>query len=453
VKTLYAVSLVLILPCPTESAPPDVEPSITIVREDHAITTDGVRLPMVEPHLAVDPKDPSHLVAAAIVIKKNDLSVADCAALVSFDGGMAWTRHDFSLLECGDPWVAIAEDGTILLTVMGRAPGQDERPDHVLVFRSDDRGRTWRGPLSLGTGHDHETIAVDRSAGPYRGSFYIASKNVGEEPGAKTREVAFVARSSDGGRSFQPPTRILLSNLSINTQNPVVLSDGTLVASFGDYLRQTDKGAVWLERERSWVLTSSDGGKTFSVPMLASEACQKSFGTLAVDPSSGPFRDRLYWICTSDHYENVLLHHSSDRGEQWTKPIRVNQGSGTSPYVRTPSVAVNRDGVVGVAWYDARHAGERYKREFVCLEIYFTASVDGGNTFSPEVKVSSEKSCPMLQQNGEVGWRFPAGGDYMGLAAAPDGQFVLLWADSRREMYQLHTATLKVSGLVPGRVE
>jgi hypothetical protein len=55
----------------------------------------------------------------------------------------------------------------------------------------------------------------------------------------------------------------------------------------------------------------------------------------------------------------------------------------------------------------------------------------------------------MSTQNGEAGWRFPAGGDYMGLAAAPDGQFVLVWADSRRELYQLHTATLKVNA--PGQ--
>jgi hypothetical protein len=224
---------------------------------------------------------------------------------------------------------------------------------------------------------------------------------------------------------------------------------------FEDYARSTDKGQLWLERERSWILTSSDGGKTFSVPMLASEACQKSFGTLAADPSPGPFRDRLYWICTSDHYENVLLHYSSDRGEQWTKPIRVNQGSGPSPYVRTPFVTVNRDGIVGIAWYDGRSGGARYRREFVCQEIYFTASLDGGNTFLPEVKVSSGKSCPMSTENGEAGWRWPAGGDYMGLAAAPEGQFVLLWADSRSEVYELHTATLKVTRtrLVPGRVK
>ncbi len=407
-------------------------------------------MPVTEPYLAVDPKDANHLVAAAIVNKTKDLSAADCAAFVSFDGGSAWTRHDFSLVECADPWVAIGEDGTVLLTVL--AGHQDGGPPDLLVFRSEDGGRTWPGPLSLGTGHDHETIAVDRSSGPYRGRFYVTSQTYAEEggTGGKNRSVAFVARSSDGGRSFQP-TRVFVSNLSLNTDTAAVLSDGTLVVSFEDYARLTDKGQVWLECERSWVLRSIDGGKTFSVPMLVSETCSKSFGTLAADPSSGPFRDRLYWVCTGDRYEDVYLHYSSDRGEQWTKPMRVNQAPGTSPYVRTPALAVNRDGVVGVAWYDGRAGGARYRREFICQEIYFTASLDGGNTFLPEVRVSSEKSCPMLPQNGEVGWRWPAGGDYMGLAAAPDGQFVLVWADSRNEMYQLRSATVKVNG--PGAAQ
>jgi hypothetical protein len=444
VRVLYAACLGVTLARPVEPAPA-AEPSIAIVQGDRPMGTEGPRLPTTEPHLAADPKDGNHLVAAAIVVKARDLSAFDCAAFVSFDGGGAWTRHDFSFSECADPWVAIGEDGTVLLTVL--AGHQDAGPPDLLVFRSQDGGRTWLGPLSLGTGHDHETIAVDRSRGPHRGSFYVTSQTDAEEGGigGKGRSVAFVARSSDGGRSFPSPARLFVSNLSLNTHTAVVLSDGTVVVSYQDYARQTDQGQFWLERERSWVLTSSDGGKTFSVPMLVSEVCSKSFPTLAADPSPGSFRDRLYWICTSDHYEGIYLHHSSDRGERWTRPIRVNQGSGTSPYVRTPSVTVNRDGVVGIAWYDGRNAGERYKREFICQEIYFTASLDGGHTFLPEVKVSTEKSCPMSPENGEAGWRWPAGGDYMGLAADAEGRFVLVWADARAGAYQLRTATLKVS--------
>jgi hypothetical protein len=67
-------------------------------------------------------------------------------------------------------------------------------------------------------------------------------------------------------------------------------------------------------------------------------------------------------------------------------------------------------------------------------------------TFLPESRVSSAATCPATPRNVETALRFPAGGDYMGLAAAPDGSFRLLWADSRTEIYRLYTATVAVRG-------
>ena len=44
-----------------------------------------------------------------------------------------------------------------------------------------------------------------------------------------------------------------------------------------------------------------------------------------------------------------------------------------------PVVEVNRDGVVGVAWYDRRRDDTRR-----CWELFFTSSSDGGETFGRE---------------------------------------------------------------------
>ena len=107
-------------------------------------------------------------------------------------------------------------------------------------------------------------------------------------------------------------------------------------------------------------------------------------------------------------------------------------------------MAVNHKGVVAVAWYDARSDGRTIKGDFRRQEIFFTASVDGGRTFLPEVKVSTKPSCPATPQNVETALRFPAGGEYTGLAAAPDGSFRLLWSDSRSEIYRLYTAKVTV---------
>jgi hypothetical protein len=69
--------------------------------------------------------------------------------------------------------------------------------------------------------------------------------------------------------------------------------------------------------------------------------------------------------------------------------VRLNHGEVADSH--TPSIAVNKDGIIGVSWY------ERHDKS--CLDIYFTASLDSAKTFLPEVKVSSATSCPGTPQN------------------------------------------------------
>ena len=172
---------------------------------------------------------------------------------------------------------------------------------------------------------------------------------------------------------------------------------------------------------------------------------------LAGDASTGPYRDRLYWVCNDRTFEHVYLHYSTDGGSRWTDPIVVNSDAGREPYARTAAIAVNRDGVVGITWYDGR-ADKTGDVAFRCQELFFTASLDGGQSFLPDVRVSSAKNCPVTAANGEAGRRWPAGGDYHGLVAAADGRFHVLWSDSRSGVYQLRFATIRVKGavVVPG---
>jgi hypothetical protein len=107
-------------------------------------------------------------------------------------------------------------------------------------------------------------------------------------------------------------------------------------------------------------------------------------------------------------------------------------------------VAVNNQGVVGIAWYDGRDDPRGYRSVFRCQHVYFTASLDGGRTFLPGVKVSEAENCPDTPRNAEAGRRWVAGGDYFGLAAEAAGAFRLLWADSREGIYQLRSSTVRV---------
>lgn len=68
-----------------------------------------------------------------------------------------------------------------------------------------------------------------------------------------------------------------------------------------------------------------------------------------------------------------------------------------------------------------------------------------GDHSLPERPLFSERSCLDSTANGASLYRErPAGGDYFGMVATPDGRFRVLWADARDGGFQLWTAAIEV---------
>ena len=315
------------------------------VGEDRLISS-GPDFPLVEPYLAVNPKDPNNMLAAAMAITKPDMSRADCAAFTTFDGGRTWTRHDFGLRSVADVWVAFLPDGTAVLSTL-EVTERDEVP--LLIYRSTDGGRTWPNkPISLGDYHDHPTLLVDRFSKQFAGSLYAISGRGWKNAAGKVRSSIYVGRSSDGGLTFPDPAHVIVSNLDYEAHNPAILPDGTLLVPFADHRRPGDRRR--LERSRTWMITSIDGGKNFSEPMLISESCTGAAGwnSLAVGAGEGRLRDRIYHVCGGNQFGGILVRYSDTRGEKWSDEVRVNRLGNYEPLVRTPAMAVNKDGVLGV---------------------------------------------------------------------------------------------------------
>lgn len=412
------------------------------VGEDRLVSAGTSALPLVEPHFAVNPKDPKNLLAAAMVIAKPDMSSRDCATFSSLDGGRTWKRTDMGLRNAADVWLAFLPDGTAVLGLLGEANGADQ----LLLYRSSDGGQTWSNkPTLLGRGHDHPTLVVDSLGKQFAGSLYAIAGRGAKNKEGKSRDAVFVARSADGGVSFPNPAHVIASNLSYESHNPAILSDGTLLVPFADHRRVGDRRR--LERQRDWLVTSTDGGQTFSEPLFISETCSATGGwsSLAVNSAEGAWRNRIYHLCASHQFAGIQMRFSADRGEQWSDPLRVDRPGRIEPYTRTPAIAVNQNGIVGIAWYDGRNDPSAGKGIFRCQEIYFTASLDGGESFLPEVKISTARSCPANSPDVQTTLRFPAGGEYMGMTTTPDGAFHLLWADNRTGVYQLRMATVKLN--------
>jgi hypothetical protein len=100
-----------------------------------------------------------------------------------------------------------------------------------------------------------------------------------------------------------------------------------------------------------------------------------------------------------------------------------------------PMLAVNKNGVVGICWYDRRDNSDN-----LGYWVRFSASLDGGASWIPSARVSTHANVvnPSERDN-----HFH-GGDTAGLAADADGVFHPLWIDNRTGVHQMWTTTVKV---------
>jgi hypothetical protein len=224
---------------------------------------------------------------------------------------------------------------------------------------------------------------------------------------------------------------------------PAVLSDGwlVLIRSF------TTSAAATSESKNGFLLarTSRDGGESFEseskiATFTSGDAGHSNVPSLAVDPNHG---DRLYatWldVDSAGNY-GVYLSRSADRGSTWSKATLLSEQPDArqreTPAGKTydafiPSVAVNDEGAVGVAWYDTRvEPGGKPGWEY-----RFRASLDGGDTWLPSIRVSEQRTTLDRRATGHTS----------GLAAASHGAFHLLWIDGRTGQQQAWTSRVTVN--------
>lgn len=167
---------------------------------------------------------------------------------------------------------------------------------------------------------------------------------------------------------------------------------------------------------------------------------QLSMPSLAVDASGGPHEGRLYVAWPDARFRrhtSILLAYSDDGGKNWSKPQVVNgradRGAvNQEPNDFMPKVAVNRDGVVGVSWYDRSDS-----KDNLSYNVRFAASVDGGHTWLPSVRVSNSPYVPGSDTHYN-------GGDTAGLAADAAGVFHLTWIANPSGAPAMWTAAVRV---------
>jgi hypothetical protein len=335
-----------------------------------------------EPSIAVDPTNPNRI---AIGWRQFDTILSNfrqAGVGYSQDGGHTWTFPD--VLDRGtfrsDPVLEFDAEGNFYYLSL-YVPGGLFLCD---VFKSQDGGATWGSPF-FAFGGDKAWLTIDRTEGIGRGNIYqawsVSAGCCGE---------ATFSRLTPDGQIFSTPTIIPLSprwgTLSVGP-------DGELyIAGIGS------SGGIAVIRSSN--AQDSDATPVFELATNVNLGGSIQFGGgpnpgglmgqvwVATDHSNSQTRGNVYLLASvlasdSDPLD-VMFARSTDGGETWSEPIRVNDdpvGNGAWQWFGTMSVAPN--GRIDVVWNDTRDTFA-----YFLSELFYSYSTDGGLTWSENVPVS-----------------------------------------------------------------
>jgi hypothetical protein len=451
-----------------------------VVGKNVQITKDRARIAHLEPLMATDPQNPMRLLAASH-LHYQDTTKGMAILYGSEDGGQSWKI----LLEPKDSTagadvaMTYTTDGSIVFATLGRNT----------LYRSADGGRTWDKPFDIPPfiGLDREYFITDfHRDSKYYGRIYMNGTVFPSsvDTGATGSAIGLYT-SKDGGKTFDNPILkyVPLQRWILGMANSVVLSDGSVVSLFGilSNLPEFSRNSAHDTRASLNVTISKDGGRTIAEKNQVSTYDMnrgRSEGAvipwLAVDPGSPQFKDRLYvtWSDFRNQRLQVFISYSSDKGKTWSQPMVIDENRGgvdpkQGPDAINPVVAVNKNGVVAVTWYDRRDA-----RDNLGWDLRVRASLDGGDTWLPSVKVSDQPT----RFGGDEEWNMRANatvsgdaqksggrilriggsennfqftpGHTSGFDAGADGTFHAVWVDKRTGVAQLWHAPITVQNMV-----
>jgi hypothetical protein len=371
------------------------------------------------------------------------------------DGVLAWTdQHLFTPSAATDilrsPSLAAAKDGSgrvyvALSTLRGMCGRTGWAGGRIEAYRSADEGKSWEGPVIVAPDDfvenaerkgpkcgDHGTIQISTSmALGGRDEVYLTwqagPRLLSIAPLALDHATSIrFARSLDGGKTFSPPRE--LAAVHSMRENPPAGYSKTTVNDFPRIAR----AASGPRSGRLYVAYTS-----------------------AVAETAGP-DDRQQVPVSSQ----VFLIHSDDRGATWSAPLPLAPAVPPTGVKRFwPAVAVRDGGEVDVAYMESQErqatadpddvecdvpnvVGHQRQGKLSSLsDIWWVRSTDGGATFSPPVRVTSETTNWCKVAYDLEGTQFANFGDYLGIAAGGGRAFVV-WPDGRHGVPDAYFAEL-----------
>jgi hypothetical protein len=408
---------------------------------------------LVEPDVAVSPRDPRIAIAVAHDSRFPDGGAVDISYTWTHDGGRSWHHAPMPFLtkaaggtwdRVSDPVAAFGPDGTVYVSTL--LFNVDSCPTAVGVSRSTDGGRTFERPVlahfsaTCAVSDDKNWLVVDTSPrSPHLGRLYqFWTPFLGDEEGNAFASPQALRWSDDRGKHWSRTVNVSPTDVFTQNSQPMIQPDGTITDAYLNFgadggregpeareARETDvqrpDAAEAPEGDLMVARTSHDGGATWSPEItITHDAGEGPAGIRCCLPSgtADPRTGRLYAAWESATPDTVALSTSRD-GRHWSAPIRVNRES--APGLDHVNVDVSAFAGRVVVSYGSRNTTVENGR-FVQQRV--SVSRDGGAHFDRPISVGPASD---LRFAAQADGAFP--GDYIGSAAARDRTY-LVWCRS-----------------------
>jgi Bacterial Ig-like domain/Planctomycete extracellular len=380
-----------------------------------------------ETSIAINPTNTQNIVV---------LSNTDSPTLfmgVTFDSGRTWTRTAVAKA-CCDPSAAFDQFGNLFMTYI------DDAITTAPVLTSTDGGKTVTTLFTIPNVSDQPKLVIGPGGSVAPGSLWVEFQD-------KSGQIGGVGFPVNGLGSVGTPTatELIPGSDGGNFGKPGIGPSGQVVFPFEIPSGGAGPAALYIGTSpglsgtgftAAALVTNVNVGGFAPIPPQPARTVDSEVET-KYDFSGGPHNGRLYMVLTDSVAVNsgdtdVFLIHSDDNGATWSPRVRVNDDAGNNAQF-LPRMAVDEySGNVGVSFYDSRNdngsgSGDTDGKPNTDAEFYATVSVDGGQTFLPNVQISNGPS-NAISVGGDDNGGFDFG-DFTGIAFAKN-VLVADWGDN-----------------------
>ena len=323
-----------------------------------------------EPSIAVDPNDPSRMAIGWRQFDTISSNFRQAGWGYTDDGGLTWTFP--GRIEAGvfrsDPVLDANADGYFFYNSLTNTPDY-----HCHVFRSTNGGQTWEAGV-YAWGGDKQWQVIDTTDGIGRNNIYATWNSF------YSSCTGNFTRSYDGGATFEACTSVpgdpIWGTLAVGPDGELYVSGRGFTIAKSSTMQNSSLPAAW-DFTRS---VSLDGSIVYSAGPNPDGLGGQAW--VAVDHTPGPTRGNVYLLCSVDRNSNsdpadVMFSRSTDGGNTWSAPVRVNDDASTSAWQWFGTMSVGLGGRIDVVWLDTRNDPGGYDSE-----LYYSYSMDAGVTWS-----------------------------------------------------------------------